>query len=651
MKIQQDLSMFRAFEIPFEYALELIESALYLDLPNLVELGCKALVSQFAKVKSLSGLPEPILRTILKMLNIGELIVAENQLLLHQASIDTTSAWVDKFWKVLSHYSQTNQPVPQFLQSEKLLNVAKKVCIEFYTSQILQKISTEILGKRNLLSSVLRWDGHTLTQLLIHIDIGSVGLDASFWDEFFASTPNMRQLQIRCNQVNASLPLLLASASKLLKITSIGIVWAVQQMNSGIWADIGPFFVVPMVNNSKVGVPLDKSRFVRLKTEKHFNIQGLSSLAEYLDRPPSKPQETHERIPQTTSPIQLQIMEDTKIARKGNSFRSIATDLFVPHLVTLNLENVHLGLEGALHLANVCSNDTASLSLQEMSLANTNLGTEGFVQVINAMASNKRLRSILKKLNLANIVTESQLFESDVMKTLSVALPGFTSLEHLDVSGNSFSSISLRLFFDNLLSTNVHDLNLSAIPVSTSIHSIHQWLKTRKNIHLGLSNCNLLPRTLLTMFKNLPRDIERLDISYNTMDCQVARELKQWLQNSNMRELNLSGIPNMPIDVLLKDSKKLQRLHIDNCSIQDEEISGVIDIILNGSITHCSLKHNYITSLGLGILEARHKVRKTVHLDLDGNQIDEAAIKRFQTRTQKNGEGLIAVFGKQNVAT
>jgi hypothetical protein len=645
--------MFRAFEIPFEYALDLIESALYLDLPNLVELGCRVLVSQFSKLKSLSGLPEPIVRTILKMLNIGELIVAEHQLLLHETSIDTTSAWIDKFWKVLSHYAQTNKPVPEYLQSDKLLPLAKKVCIEFYTSQIIQKVSKEVLGKRNLLSKVLGWSGHFLTQLLVHIDSGSLVLDASFWDEVFGNTPNVKELQIHCNQINPSLSLLLASAAKLLHISQIDLILVVQQMNSAVWGEISPFFVVPMVNNSKIGTALDKSRFVRLKTEKNLNIQGSSSLAEYLDRPEPKKQEILERIPQKTSPIQLQVIEDTRSPVRAYPFKILETNSYIPYLSALNLENASLGMEGAIQLAAICSNDTACISLQEINLSNTKLGSDGLTQVINAIVANKRLCGILKCLRLSNLITETQLYESDVMKTLSVALPSFAKLHSLDVSRNYFSTVSLRLFFDNLVKSKIQNLNVSEIPVSTSIHSVVQWTKTRQSVQMRLSNCSLLPRTLMTMLKDLSKDIVVFDISYNSLDCQVARALKLWMQHSSLRELNLSGIPNLPVEVLVRDAKRLEKLSLDNCSLDDDSIPPIVDTIMHGSIAFCSLKNNYITGVGFGMLQSgRRSCRNVVRLDLEGNRIEEVTIKRYQKRTMKHGaEGLLAIFGNQKVAT
>ncbi|KAH9251478.1 hypothetical protein BASA81_010644 [Batrachochytrium salamandrivorans] len=108
-----------------ETIFELIEAALYLDLPELIDLCAVRVARNFSGVESFGDLSTPLVRAILKHLSIGEMIICENDML-HipkrlnneftsstdtstesiKPNINATTIWTDRFWKLLAKVSQ-----------------------------------------------------------------------------------------------------------------------------------------------------------------------------------------------------------------------------------------------------------------------------------------------------------------------------------------------------------------------------------------------------------------------------------------------------------------------------------------------------------------------------------------------------------------
>ena len=111
----------------------------------------------------------------------------------------------------------------------------------------------------------------------------------------------------------------------------------------GSWGSMQPFCHFPNLAGPKIHPQFEKGRYVRLQLENRFNIQGVSSLAGYMDRPAKKEIMT-ESIAQRTMPISIQFVLDNKRKHPNPFNRSLKSDYFVPHIKILSFENVPLGI-------------------------------------------------------------------------------------------------------------------------------------------------------------------------------------------------------------------------------------------------------------------------------------------------------------------
>ncbi|XJO73137.1 hypothetical protein BDV3_004162 [Batrachochytrium dendrobatidis] len=104
-----------------DHLFDLMEAGMYLDLPGLVDLCAKLVAKNFDCIKSFEELSTMLVRSVLKHLNVGQLIICEHDLLarskeesmksvsetktgnlISKPCINTQSIWINQFWRLMN---------------------------------------------------------------------------------------------------------------------------------------------------------------------------------------------------------------------------------------------------------------------------------------------------------------------------------------------------------------------------------------------------------------------------------------------------------------------------------------------------------------------------------------------------------------------
>ncbi|KAJ3322939.1 hypothetical protein HDV06_002598 [Boothiomyces sp. JEL0866] len=666
--IKADTSMFSKFEIPCEHILDLMDTALYLDLAKLVDECITKLASEFHH-----GIPAPLIRSILRLVSIGELVVAEHDLIpkeinntVEKLSVDVTSVWMDKFWKVMLGWGNIESRWPERLVPSLqtgIISLAKKVCLEFYVSQILMKIAKGASISRKLLFKVLRFEGKELNELVINLEYGYDRLDLNFWRNVFSSCMMLKMVTINCSHINEGLTALLTALGLIYPSIDINLNIVTSDLCEKVLNDISPFCLNPTLTKPKASkIQREHPKHVHMVPENRFNIQGINSLSEYLDRPVKEEQQKKELVSQKTLPISISFVKQKpgyNTLGHLNSISIIQTEYLYPHITKLILKNFCLGLDGANRLAEVLKLGGMLLSLVEIDISNTLITSQGFINILVALVSNKvPLSSKLQKLECSRILFDKDYKNSEAVKVLAQYIGFFAKLDRLGLSNNAIQNVGMRLLSESLIKTKIRDLDLSGTAPSTSLQQITQWAMTRSGIELNLSNCNLIPRSINTIFSTVDGDrFQVLDLSYNTIDSDLADILMEWLPTSNISKLNLSGMRINESKILkaLRLAKTVRSVVFERMGFGDLFGQNLGIGWSRGDLWHVKrwqLAFNKLTAKGLrackegGSIGSKKYRATTVTLECENNYIDPECIKDYQRDASHFGwEGVFIHFG------
>ncbi|KAJ3276332.1 hypothetical protein HDV01_004955 [Terramyces sp. JEL0728] len=676
--IKADTSMFSNFDVPSELILDLMDTALYLDLAKLVDVCINKLAAEFHRVDSIEGIPAPLIRSILRLVSIGELVVAEHDLIpkginntVEKLTVDVTSVWMDKFWKVMLGWGNIESRWPERLVPSLqtgIISLAKKVCLEFYVSQILIKIAKGASISRKMLFRVLKFEGNELNELVIYLEHGCDRLDLNFWKNVFSNCLMLKMVTINCSHINEGLAALLTTLASIFPTIEINLNIITSDLCEKIIDDVSPFCLNPTLTKPKTSkIQREHPKHVHMVPESRFNIQGINSLSEYLDRPIKEEPQKTDVIVQKALPISISFVKQKPGYNHPNRYNSLSimqTEYLFPHITKLCLKNFCLGIEGASKLSEIFKLGGMLLSLVELDISNTLITSQGLIQILAALVSTKvPLSSKLQKLECSKIIFEKDIRNAEAVKVLAQYIGFFVKLDRLGLSNNAIQNVGMRQLMENLVKTKIRDLDLSGTAPSTSLQYLAQWAMSRSGIELNLSNCKLIPRSINAIFTAIDGDrFSILDISYNTIDSELADILMGWLPTSNISKLNLSGMK-------INDSKILKALRLAKGvrSVAFERM-GFGDLFgqnlgigwSRGDLWHVKrwqLGFNKMTAKGLKACKEGGSVgwkkyrTTTVTLECENNYIDPECIKEYQRDASHFGwEGVFVHFGNKQRA-
>lgn len=601
-------------------------------------------------------LPDHIIQSVLRLATIGDLVIAENDLNAKGCDIDSNIIWMDKLWKVLSNtranhtldYNQSND--------HSAASFAKRVCLEFYVSQFLMKIGRDSLTNKATLPRILESHGSLLAKLDLRLEYGSQSIDTGYWKDVLGSCKKLKTLTINCTHFNQSLASLLRATSQAFEKIEIRVIILVPGYDPTILNDINSFCHIPALAGPKLHPQYEKTRYLRLQTENRFNIQGISSLAEYLDKP-SKPETIEDvYLPQKTLPISLTFKNHAR-QKPIQSLKLMSTDLFIPHIQILSFKDIELGLLGANQLADIINSSSNSFSLTHVDISNTKVTAQGLTSILFAMSSSKSLQSRLKSLGISRVLADDDSFQAEAVKQLATSLTTLKCLQELDVSWNKIQSVGMRVLTDALFKSSVNKLDLSGMSVTTCISSLTRWMQSQP-IELKLSACSLMPRSFLIFLGGF-QNVKSLDLSNNTMDANVVKQLTKLLPLCGIERLDIS-CTKVPISAeFLKGlgmAKQLIAVYLDSNTLKDSFMTSLGHQLAKGNLWNVqmwSLKDNEITAKGVKQLkmlaqQGNKKMKHSISCYLDSNFIETDCIQEVQKRASRHGwEGVFPYFGIQ----
>jgi len=341
----------------------------------------------------------------------------------------------------------------------------------------------------------------------------------------------------------------------------------------------------------------------------------------------------------------------------------------ISSLIHINLSGNNITNEAAKLLADAITNNTF---LEHLELENCNLLEEGMQSVCDSI----QLRT-LKTLNLsyncitdqiaddlAYAITSKSCIEILLVKNCSLKVNGITaiisalekinSVRYLDLSYNRLTNVYLGLAA--VIDSNVHLENLHL-----SCCNIREWMKTKpsslnelffignnisttaavcmknslskvkKLCRLSLSKCHLQEAQLkILLGKNMEHSLTYLDLSFNTISCNIATILSkalcdnfelQYLSLSHC-ELNENGLSYIldaikstrmltyldlsfnpisdmlagKIANLISGNNNLKHLSLSNCVLQEVGFISIADALTNTALSWLDISFNSITS-------------------------------------------------------
>ncbi|KAJ3262499.1 hypothetical protein HK103_000028 [Boothiomyces macroporosus] len=602
-----------------------------------------------------------------------ELVIAEHELIpkeinntVEKLTVDVSTVWMDKFWKVMLGWGNIESRWPERLVPSLqtgIISLAKKVCLEFYVSQILIKIAKGASISRKLLFKVLKFEGKELVELDIYLEQGYDRLDLNFWKNVFSNCIMLKLITINCSHINEGLTALFTSLAQVYPSIEIKLNIITSDLCEKVLTDISPFCLNPTLTKPKpTKIQREHPKHVHMVPENRFNIQGINSLSEYLDRPVKEELQKTEQFCQKALPISVSFVKQKPgyhTPNYCNSFSIIQTEYLFPHITKLVLKNFCLGPDGANKLSEVLKLGGMLLSLVEIDISNTLITSQGLIGILTALVSSKvPLSSKLQKFECSRVISEKDAKNAEAVKILAQYLAFFPKLDRLGLSNNAIQNVGMRLLTESLIKTNIRDLDLSGTAPSTSLQQLTQWVMTRSGVELDLSNCSLIPRSINTIFNSVDGDrFQALDLSYNTIDSDLADILMEWLPSSNISKLNLSGMRMNESKILkaLRLSKTVRSVVFERMGFGDVFGQNLGIGWSRGDLWHVKrwqLAFNKLTSKGLrackegGSIGCKKYRTTTVTLECENNYIDSECIKDYQREASHYGwEGVFVHFG------
>ncbi|KAJ2999484.1 hypothetical protein HDV02_002797 [Globomyces sp. JEL0801] len=675
-----DTSMLIPFDFDQEINFHILEIANFLDIPQLVDFCISKAAKDIYMIGSFGNLPNSIIRKILKLLNIGELVQIEHEVLKYDNlevklndKISIGSVWIDKFFKVMHNCknrfpSEFPSRLYQMVYQGTIINLSKSVAIDFFLSQFLLKAAKSTRFPIHLMESIINYEGNRVNELVLHFDTDcSQQLNYRFWCFILQKCANIQLITVNCSVVNSCLSNFLLAACESLPKIVVKINFIIPESFS-IVSQIAPYMIFPKKDdifirkNARSNI---KNRHLHMKTENTFNLKGISSLAEYLDLPESQQEQESTETTQKLkfSEISISFSSESKpsqnLYKENFDFYKIQSELYIPYITILDFSNFNFGFNGALDLSNFLKNNQTTLCVTNLNLNNSNITSIGLNLVLNALVDSKvPLAPKLKKLKLSRLILDKNFDDTEYIKYLAYNLNNFTSLLEFDFSFNAITNLCVKYLTESIAMTKILNLNLSGIHLMIYFSNVVNWFKGRTSVTLNISNCELNQKNFLSLTNETKSDtFANLDVSSNLLDHIVVPEFQKVFILSRVVQVNLSNTNINQDDVLnlLKGLKYLKNVDLSYLRLKDNFMTEIGCRLSKGklwNIQRWNLTYNDITSTGVLSCVKKAKVyyqiiKKVILMELDHNSIHEEFIQRYQRDVAFGGfEGVFAYFSR-----
>jgi hypothetical protein len=636
---KQDLSMFRLFEIPAGMVFSILSHAQYLDLQSLIAICIKTIAKEFDRVETFEGVEDSIVLKILELKSIGELIYAEQYMV---SQLDMTVLWISKLEK-LSHIEvDTKDKYLMFKPKE----YAKSLLLEFYISQVLGKVQK---GLKIDIGRVLELEGGLINEFRLSIEDGCIELSIAFWKALFKYCKNIKKVVINVYRLNYSLVSILGACSLSYKNLEIVVnVQVCQKFDDRIVDNIKNLCNVPKLRKRKL---IDTPKFICLKTENEFNLYGKGN--NEIDTNTN----SVDHIIQTTNPIAVNFIPGGSGYNVENLSNYLTSDYIIPHVQKLSFKNIKILTSHSL--INLFEYNPMFSTMTELDISKTTLPA---CELLNLLQTITRLELKLTCLNLSSSIHDKH---AGILKFMGQNIHKLNCLRELDLSFNVHTTIGIRQFMEGVINSNITKLNLSGMNlIDTTFTELFKFLNSRPffkeiDLELEISDCQLTTRQINTIFSNLSKQIQNLNISKNRMSDQAISYLNDYFKESLLKNIDISFTIGCPGDIFLDsfcycrnlESIKMQSMNLDD-SFMKKLSELLVDLQLM-NIKKVNVAGNDITEKGVVVLKNAiqkvHKRRKyTLGVNLNDNIVSGTLISKVQKYVSKYGwDGVCFIFGKQ----
>lgn len=636
LQIGGEIAPFQGLEPPLEHLLDILESAAYLELTDLVDETSEAVAKNFSSLVSLDHMPSTLISTIISKLSIRDTVLAA-KLFSNTVCFDSHPSWIEKYSMIpwnqgssLNHLRQTF-----FISTvESMAKYCMARCLEFYLTETLMQNMHATLKKDIL--NVIALKGYMISALSIHVPASSNALTIPSWGNIFKSFPNLQTINLYCHERRDTLvDILIAISEHCLFVDQVNAKFLVRDFDHQSIQIIYPLLL------SSEAISNIASQSVRPPQHQ---------LGGHLQVSSKKKKKTREKIYQkdlikisiecVTSSIGSRFHLDDLIQLNGQGV--------VTYITSLNLSNLNIGS----HISSLakCFQESAA-SPSHINVSNCNLSARDLVTLLesliiwqpNETASRQSPCTQIQSLNLAQNVKQNDCDITECAKILGSLMSSlmFKKLKVFNFSSNNPSLIGISALFEGM--QQCKELMQFEIANTANLHTQINKLAQLWNgndapllSHINISDCQLLPRHLESLFSNTDMNrITHLDISKNTLDSSLIECFSNWLRRSVLKSFVFAG--NMASTItdeqwicLLDSASKTETLNYVDFSahgIKDYFCESLSDHWNQGRLFHVKtwiLSFNCITKAGFSLDNSSTKrilPTSAIFVNLAGNGI------------------------------
>ncbi|KAJ3184392.1 hypothetical protein HDU85_001697 [Gaertneriomyces sp. JEL0708] len=610
----------------FELVLDLIDAALYFDLPGLVEICAATAASNTEDISSFGDLATPLIREVLKRLSIGDLCLVEYDLLqtyeCHSSSaekpyVNTASTWIRNLMRIHAHLAEHSIALPRI--GESIADFARRKCVQFYIEECLKGglVSEKMLR-------ILENESSALTDLQIVITERASTISKEQWSRIFETSKGLQRLFVH------------------VEYSQFWIVDTIVACMRGSGADIMWTFVC----RDAIAVPED---IFATKKDDRGRVESTTA-ANGQDKLYGKTTEASGTSgwPPARQPV-MSLRREAVVAEAGRP---------PPHHAPLNLR-LKIGPKGLLWAEVLHSVSLISCDVHHLSMPG-----------IPVQAS--FITSLPRNLRTLNIPSAIAGHTPDIARLLSTYIQSATFLAALNIGGNAFTTHGLTSVLAAVAAnTSITSLDLSNINLNAVILSLTPVLTTRKMHRLALASTALLPRSVVdfgtilleeTHDKRRKVDVEEWDFGGLMCAPATVHALAAVLFSKNVKiqKLLLNGAGSSQrlgdggLQVLLLSMRQCrhspQYLDLSSQELSDESAVLFTSLVSQPacSLQYLGLKENNITDDGATALQVvlnKGHSRNCV-INLSGNLLSPRKIRVLEQTLRR--DGCVWAFGRKN---
>nr|KAJ3422006.1 hypothetical protein HK105_001518 [Polyrhizophydium stewartii] len=612
--------------------------------------------------------------------------------------------------------------------------LCRRVCAEFYVSEVLSRL-IHFDSSGTTVSRIMQLSGRTMRQLNVALTPQCDAIfPPGFWASALAMCSGLERIVVHADTVSACLREILSSGAAMQPHEFANGRVGPQAVHAGHAASsyaarrrvfdlriqmaaIPPDSVADLIhigalpepggggaNAAKRSQAADgdaAARYVRVETERAFNLRGVSSLAEFLRPQPPKTSQVSSPDsaggPTTTSgrDMCMSRVQLTCVPAPKSRHACPGPGHFVRHMLQstqlwvcvrkLDLSGFQLGTTGAQGVTLLVSHPRASI--EHLVLRNTGLTARGVAAIFGALqqvhaaqAGTRSPASRLKALDVSATMAQSDPDITEACKAMAGYLEASPGLVELRMSDNPISSLGMISLTDALgRNTRLRVLELDGVNLGSHVKHLTQTVARHPAMEaLSIRSNGVLPRgmcMLAAAWDGVPGQLAAgpcrvgsrlvsLDLSANVFDDAVAARLAGWLASGQcglerlaMRGLGTSTqtLGSDAAAVLVEACAGAHRLaHLD---LSSQNLDDVFCEAMESALPACAslsewvLLDNTITDDGLRLVlrgmqrRVAHAGRSPVVVDLRRNWVSAEVAQSAPPQAMADKLGVLFLDG------